>query len=545
MKSLTITTLFLSFAIFAFAQTNNQIQDSNNLRVKINSNGALFTDFEEGRFSPKPYDDITLNLLESLGFWIMGVDDNGILRGAIQKQNEGGTADWFPGHFRPNSDTTYLYTPELNKVYTVYASDIYEHIADFEDNGIIDNPNSNIYGWPAAGNPQFANQHGFQLPHAIQGLSGFWDANQDGFFDPEDGDFPMLDIRGCEPEPTIPTVMSTFYINDVLGDHTASNTANMNQLIEVTVCQFAYEEESALNNTVFVRYRVINNHRETLMAKMGINVDFTIGDSSDDYFGSNEARSIAFAYNSDNEDSLFGDNPPVMAVDMLRGFRGINSTFDSVLTVPTERIFSLNYENANQSPIVGSDYYNLMNGFFPNGASVSANDFQYGDLPSSGGINSEPSMGNAPGTRSALMISEDFIYQPQANNDVFLALTYTDGGSVAENLDKMIADNDEIQAFFDNCLTTNFTQTTATKEQLIANSNISIYPNPTSSLVNIVTAEVLQEEVLLYDITGKLLQRIATLSTHTQINVESLAKGSYIIKVKTEDGIAARHLVVQ
>jgi len=553
MKNLNITTLLLFIATMAFAQPDplpeSQIQDSNNLRVRLNANGALFTDFEGGRFSPKSSDDINLNLLESLGFWIMGVDNEGVLRGAIQKQNEGGTSDWFPGHFTYETDSTFAYTSELNQVYTVYSSDVNEHLADFKDNGIIDTQNVNVFSWPGVENWLFELFYGFDLPYSPQGLSGYWDEDNDGRYDPSDGDFPVFEIQGCETTPVAPTVMSTFYINDESSAHTASGAAKLNQQIIVTVAQFRFEEESALNNTVFVRYKVINHfsipYPESITAKMAINADFAIGDKSDDYFGTNEARQMAFAYNSDNEDELFGENPPVIAMDMLRGFSAPPATSDTLLAVPLERVFSLDYADSNQSPTTSTGFYNLMNGFFPNGVSVADENYQYGDSPFSEGINSELSLGNAPGARSALMVSEDFIYQRGAVNEVILALTYTEGGSVAENLDQMIADNDEVQAFFDNCFTTELTPITNAKEVLLANTELNIYPNPAKDFANIVTPDASHQQIELYDITGRLLQRVATDGTHTQINVEPFTKGSYIIKVKTEDGIAARHLVVQ
>ena len=39
--------------------------------------------------------------------------------------------------------------------------------------------------------------HGFDLPNTSQGLAGFWDADGDFAYDPLNGDYPIIEIRGC------------------------------------------------------------------------------------------------------------------------------------------------------------------------------------------------------------------------------------------------------------------------------------------------------------------------------------------------------------
>jgi hypothetical protein len=80
-------------------------------------------------------------------------------------------------------------------------------------------------------------------------------------------------------------------------------------------------------------------------------------------------------------------------------------------------------------------------------------------------------------------------------------------------------------------------------EQLAQKFNM--YPNPATNVVNITNSEnMVVNQVTVYDITGKQLR------THTfnneaeiQLNVESLASGTYMLHLQTNKGLAVKKLV--
>lgn len=78
----------------------------------------------------------------------------------------------------------------------------------------------------------------------------------------------------------------------------------------------------------------------------------------------------------------------------------------------------------------------------------------------------------------------------------------------------------------------------ATTIEGIENAEISIFPNPTTGIVNI-EAEGLNK-VVVYDITGRMMMSVANEST---IDISNLEAGVYFFSVETENGSAMRKLV--
>jgi hypothetical protein len=71
--------------------------------------------------------------------------------------------------------------------------------------------------------------------------------------------------------------------------------------------------------------------------------------------------------------------------------------------------------------------------------------------------------------------------------------------------------------------------------------NISIYPNPTSDNITIETPQKSEIEIL--NIQGQSIKSFTAISNKTTIDVSGFAKGLYILKVKTEKGIAVNKFV--
>ncbi len=77
--------------------------------------------------------------------------------------------------------------------------------------------------------------------------------------------------------------------------------------------------------------------------------------------------------------------------------------------------------------------------------------------------------------------------------------------------------------------TTNFTQ-----------SKSVIFPNPTNGMLNIENKDL--EKIVLYDISGKIISEFAPVS---QIDLSTVTKGIYIIKLYSEKEIITNKLVIQ
>ncbi|AIN73117.1 leucine-rich repeat domain-containing protein [Flavobacterium psychrophilum] len=73
-------------------------------------------------------------------------------------------------------------------------------------------------------------------------------------------------------------------------------------------------------------------------------------------------------------------------------------------------------------------------------------------------------------------------------------------------------------------------------------SNLKIYPNPVSEILNIALQEGLQlEKVNFYNTLGQLIKT----TNHSEINISSFAKGNYFVEVMTNQGKATKTIIVQ
>ncbi|OXB07391.1 leucine-rich repeat domain-containing protein, partial [Flavobacterium psychrophilum] len=73
-------------------------------------------------------------------------------------------------------------------------------------------------------------------------------------------------------------------------------------------------------------------------------------------------------------------------------------------------------------------------------------------------------------------------------------------------------------------------------------SNLKIYPNPVSEILNIALQEVLQlQKVNFYNTLGQLIKT----TNHSETNVSSFAKGNYFVEVITNQGKATKTIIIQ
>ncbi len=73
-------------------------------------------------------------------------------------------------------------------------------------------------------------------------------------------------------------------------------------------------------------------------------------------------------------------------------------------------------------------------------------------------------------------------------------------------------------------------------------SNLKIYPNPVSEILNIALQEDLQlEKVNFYNTLGQLIKT----TNHSEINVSSFTKGNYFVEIMTNQGKVTKTIIVQ
>ena len=354
----------------------------NNVRARLLSCGDVWWDLAKGLYEvPKAEEGSTAPVVSALyagAVWLGGKDPAGNLKVAAQTYRTGTKTDFWPGPLDSVTGTVEEQTClDWDRHFVVTAKDIDAHLKAFRQakasGGIYDCSliPAAVKGWPAKGNPYFFEINAFELPNNRQGLALFYDEDGDGLYNPCNGDYPVIDVRGC-PATQYPDEMIFWIYNDNGGIHTQSQGSTPIQM-EVQVQAFAYKTNDVLNDMTFQRYKLINRAIEDIdSCYFAMWVDIDLGCSSDDYFGCDTVRNLAICYNEDNLDGQSGcscpdnvgtycDKIPIIGIDYFRGPRDPdNPVKDSLGNVVLD-------ENGNQIPseIGMSSFTYYVNGGWP------------------------------------------------------------------------------------------------------------------------------------------------------------------------------------
>ena len=83
-------------------------------------------------------------------------------------------------------------------------------------------------------------------------------------------------------------------------------------------------------------------------------------------------------------------------------------------------------------------------------------------------------------------------------------------------------------------------------DELIEKQDIRVYPNPVSDYTYVeIGYEFKEADIMLYDMSGKLLQQTKTKNKVTKINTQSLIQGAYLVTVKTDNNKTANAKLIK
>lgn len=164
---------------------------------------------------------------------------------------------------------------------------------------------STIYYWPWAGNISKGES---------SLLAPFYDANKNGKYEPNLGDYPI--IRGEE---------AIYYMfNDDRNIHTETKGFKMG--IEVHAMAYVMGTmnagyDSAMSKILFINYNLFNRRNQDFSKfYLGKFVDFDLGYPMDDFVGCDTVRNMFYCYNANNNDpgpNGYGYVPPVQSCVFL------------------------------------------------------------------------------------------------------------------------------------------------------------------------------------------------------------------------------------
>ncbi|MFU8844634.1 MAG: T9SS type A sorting domain-containing protein [Bacteroidales bacterium] len=294
------------FGKVRFNVENNNFYDSldiNNINARFTCKGNHFWNFSgEPYFSvPKKTGQTALFMN---AFWIGGLDEDGMLHLAGERYMSYG----YDFRHGPISDTyDPLYDMRWHKVWKLSKQEILFHQHNWWKPDYV--CLEEIMSWPGNGN--------ISAGQALI-LAPFFDKNNNGLYEPLAGDYPL--IRGDQ---------ALFFIfNDVRESH--GETGGRQLGIEVHGMAYAYDapEDSALWNTVFLHYDIINRSDTTYYnTYLGVFTAFQLGYPWDNFVRCDVQRGMYFGYNGDdfdengwNDETIgYHDKLPALGVVFLGG----------------------------------------------------------------------------------------------------------------------------------------------------------------------------------------------------------------------------------
>ena len=267
------------------------------------NDGTLFgplsaPDFLPGYTVPR---STGLSPLYSASLWVGGTV-GGDLRVSGTTYGQGGrdndSFEFWPGPL--DDGTAALPDPTdcspYDRIWVVSA----RNVRDYERGGT---PGADLAEWPV----------GLGAPTVDRGGAPVVPARRDQRIDLAAGERP--DLLGQQ---------TAFWVmNDVGNTHRSFGSAPLGVEVRVTAGAFLDPRSPTLSNMTAYRFEVVNRSRVPIESlRVGVFVSGSLGNSADDYLGTDRQRGLAFTYNSDNDDNGpygYGPKPPAVGLDLLSG----------------------------------------------------------------------------------------------------------------------------------------------------------------------------------------------------------------------------------
>ncbi|MBR6843978.1 MAG: hypothetical protein IKM79_02645 [Bacteroidales bacterium] len=326
----------------------------NNVRAQINGYGNMWYDGSVAQYHiPKNGNTCPLYCA---ALWIGGTDVNDQLRIAALRFGQDGD-DYWPGPLKIDRTATVdlEVCNRYDRHYVITKAEVLALKSHFEypDSNVVNrlsDPGEDITdvikNWPAKGEGENLSNY----------LAPFYDADGDGEYHPENGDYPYYDfdndlcprtLKANLPKGqnyvTTPTMEDLagivnggilsdqvlkgdqtiwWVFNDMGNTHTETGGQPIG--LEIRAQAFAFSTNDEINNMTFYSYEIINRStyelRETYFSQW---VDPDLGYARDDYVGCDVRRGLGYCYNGDEADGpgagSYSGIPPAVGIDFFQG----------------------------------------------------------------------------------------------------------------------------------------------------------------------------------------------------------------------------------
>jgi hypothetical protein len=310
----------------------------NNVRTRINTGGDMWWDFEVAQYEiPKGSKKMSMF---SAALWIGGLDANGQLKLAANTYRYNGTTDYWTGPLTIDGTASVSndVCAKWDKLHLITRAEVDDFNAWFDDKpGHPDYviPES-IKKYPAHGDIDKGQSY-YMAP--------FFDRDNNGDYEPDNGDYPYYDISNELCHTKTLTAEDVYYNKEQTGNlvdqvlkgdatlwwvfndkgniHTASKGEPIG--LEIRGQAFGFSTNDEINNMTFYSYEIINRSTyrltETYFSQW---VDTDLGFAGDDYVGCDVMRGLGYCYNGTAVDGsgqawAYGNQPPAVGVDFFQG----------------------------------------------------------------------------------------------------------------------------------------------------------------------------------------------------------------------------------
>ena len=496
--------------------TDSAFLDANDLKMAINSGSDLSWDLVGNPRFEVPQGSGTHALFAG-NLWIGGLDGSGQLRMAAQSYRQSGN-DLFPGPVADTYDSAQL--ARYSRVWKVSKAEVLTHQSMAGQAGY--SAPADIQEWP--GNGDTTNGEPFFL-------APFVDQNQNMVYEPDLGDHPAF-----------PGDQALYMINnDLAAPHTESGGEALG--IDIHLMAYVYDTlpGSALDQTVFLSYRIVNRGNQNLSeVRAGLWLDFDLGFFNDDYVGCDTLTESFFVYNADNQDGIpggygFGATPPALGASILNQSMSHFRLFQSNFTVTG-------------FPVVPADYYSYLTNLWKDGTPLTLGgdgyqgsipiDYAYpGDVSDSSQW-SEVSENNPIGDRRGVGSVGPFSLMPGEVYcmDVALVFGRADSGDHLSSVPILLDRIRTVRKFYEGAihacdLYQTETVSISAQEEMLP---IRLYPNPTQDRI-FMDLEVPNGSLQILDVHGKqMLSESWTASQQHSWEISEWPAGLYFVHVQTE-----------
>jgi hypothetical protein len=416
-------------------------------------------------------------------FWIGGVSPDQQLKIAGGTYPSDGY-DFYPGPL--SDDGSAQTTPEAclqyDRIWTIYRAEVEQHIAYFDCLNDVDCDVDTEYPYGYDIPSEFIDYpaHGDVNLGQAYNLAPWYDYDQDGIYDPNNGDCPLFDFMSDDMECGVCSAlkgdMCLYWIDNDKGSvHLATQGEPIG--IEIHNMAYAFASQGVMNNTTMYCKRVINRGTQTTSdTQIGLWVDGDLGNSTDDYVGCDIDRDMTFFYNGDDFDEVgfgtegYGENPPAIGVRMLTGPQMDLDDYDNDGDgiIDNENLWMTShmaYSNQNGpygEPTSALAYYNLMKSIWGNGEQLMCatnpdeeTDWMYGGdtYPDDCGPVTELGVQNPPGDRRSILGSGPFTYEPGMEKHIEYAVVWARPDPLADidAVQNLQLASDSVSWYYEDC----------------------------------------------------------------------------------------------